>query len=65
MAVGLGQLRLAPRDFWAMTISEMRAAQRGMAGRIGKAGRRGMTRARLHELMQRFPDVKRGGNGKR
>jgi len=56
MALGLGRLRLAPRDFWGMTLREFRAAQDGLAGRTSRSGRRGMSRERLAELMEKYPD---------
>jgi uncharacterized phage protein (TIGR02216 family) len=49
MAVGLGQLRLAPDDFWAMSPRELFAA----AGvRLSSP----MGREALQDLMARFPD---------
>jgi len=57
MALGLGVLRLAPDDFWRMTIPELRAAQRGLAGRAGGPARRYPSRARLEEMKARYPDA--------
>lgn len=55
MRFGLGELRLAPRDFWAMTLPELRAA-------IGARGAQpAPTRDALDELMRRFPDPERSG----
>lgn len=53
MHAGLGVLRLAPRDFWAMTPREIAAALGGPAlgGGTERLGRRGLER-----LMARFPD---------
>jgi uncharacterized phage protein (TIGR02216 family) len=53
MAFGLGVLRLAPRDFWAMTPAEIAAAMRGVCGPPGDAP---MSTADLAALMSRFPD---------
>lgn len=53
MGFGLGVMRLAPRDFWAMTPRELAAAHRGLTGRgAGPA----MDRARLETLMRTYPD---------
>lgn len=52
MAFGLGQLRLSPRDFWAMTPRELAAATEGVFGaRVEPLARGG-----LEALMARFPD---------
>ncbi len=54
MRAGLGLLRIAPRDFWAMTPRELAAALDGLMGRGGMAkplGRQG-----LADLMRRYPD---------
>jgi uncharacterized phage protein (TIGR02216 family) len=54
MAFGLGLLRLAPRDFWAMTPRELDAA---LAGLLGRAHTDTPTaRATLTDLMKRYPD---------
>jgi uncharacterized phage protein (TIGR02216 family) len=47
MELGFGRLRLAPRDFWAMTLKELHAA-------LPK--REPMSRADLEALIQQFPD---------
>ncbi len=52
MAFGLGRLRLAPRDFWAMTPRELAAAMRAFAGETP------LQRDGLEALMARFPDQK-------
>jgi uncharacterized phage protein (TIGR02216 family) len=49
MRLGLGVLRLSPREFWAATPREIAAAFSG-------ARREAMGRAGLAALMQRFPD---------
>ncbi|MEG6510091.1 phage tail assembly chaperone [Methyloligella sp. 2.7D] len=54
MEAGLGVLRLAPCDFWAMTPRELDAALRGAFGAPGPAMRLG--RDQLEALMARFPD---------
>lgn len=53
--VGLGLLRLSPRDFWAMTPVEFAAA----AGLSRRASALPPTRADLSMLMNEFPDEKR------
>jgi uncharacterized phage protein (TIGR02216 family) len=55
MAFGLGMLRLAPHEFWAMTPRELAAAAEGMLGRVADP----MERAVLTELMDRYPDTTR------
>jgi len=52
MAVGMGVLRLSPRDFWAMTPRELAAAVEGISGGRGGA----MGRDEMAALMRRFPD---------
>lgn len=53
MAIGLGVLRLPPREFWAMTPSELAAA---ISGLTGGTPVQHMSRRRLDALMTRFPD---------
>lgn len=53
MAIGLGVLRLPPREFWAMTPSELAAAISGLTG--GTAAQP-MSRRSLDALIARFPD---------
>ncbi len=53
MAIGLGVLRLSPRDFWAMTPIELGRAINGLTGGTPM---RPMTRAGLQALIARFPD---------
>ena len=52
MHAGLGLLRLAPRDFWAMTPRELAAALGMFLPRHAAAP----DRADLSELMRRFPE---------
>lgn len=54
MEIGLGHLKLGPRDFWRLTLPELAAAARG-AGLAGDEGG-AMTRAMLEGLAERFPD---------
>lgn len=54
MRFGLGELRLAPRDFWAMTLPELRAA-------IGRTRAVPPPRDALADLMARYPDEVRHG----
>ena len=50
MAVGLGTLRLAPRDFWAATPREIAAACPRPKGAA-------LPRTMLDQLLEQFPDV--------
>ena len=59
MAFGLGDLQLAPRDFWAMTPRELAAAAHVHRSRTPEPP----TRARLKDLMQRYPDGNAASNG--
>jgi len=52
---GLGVLRLAPKDFWAMTPRELAFAISAARGSVSEP----MDRASLDELMSAFPDVRR------
>lgn len=52
MALGLGQLRLAPDLFWRLTLPELAAAARALR----PAGDAPITRGALAGLMTRFPD---------
>lgn len=54
MALGLGRLRLAAADFWALTPRELDCA---LVGALGDgAPRPPIERAALDELMRQFPD---------
>lgn len=55
MAIGLGLLRLPPRDFWAMTLPEFAAALRGLKGVSGDDTP--LERPILTRLMALFPDA--------
>ncbi len=48
MEIGMGQLRLSPREFWAATPREI-------AGALG-GPRAALARAALEDLMRRYPD---------
>jgi uncharacterized phage protein (TIGR02216 family) len=48
MHLGLGVLRLSPRDFWAATPREIAAAFGGPAPQV--------LRVTIEELMKRYPD---------
>ena len=54
LRLGLRDLRLRPRDFWAMTPAELMI----MAGLEAAPGP--LTRARLMELAARYPDTVKG-----
>ncbi|EKS28687.1 rcc01693 family protein [Afipia felis] len=49
---GLGVLRLAPAQFWAMTPRELAFAIRAVRGAVTEP----IDRAALDELMTQFPD---------
>jgi uncharacterized phage protein (TIGR02216 family) len=49
-------LRLAPRDFWAMTVTEWNAAVAGFHAAHGIA--QPLARADLDQLMQLYPDIR-------
>ncbi len=53
MEAGLGALRLAPKDFWAMSPRELDAA---LAGAFGHRAGEPLSRAGLAALMQAYPD---------
>lgn len=60
IALGLGLLRLSPRDFWAMTPREFSHVLRILGhDRAGSAP----TRPALMTLMQMFPDGKERAHG--
>jgi len=59
MRLGLGELRLRPRDFWAMTPVEFAL----FSGR-DLAGRGPMTRLSLDALERRYPDRGEDGDGR-
>lgn len=54
MRLGLGELRLSPRDFWALTPAELMICL-GLDSAPAP-----LTRARLEELAARFPDQPKG-----
>lgn len=53
MRAGLGDLGLKPWEFWALTPAELAL----MLGVDPMASAGGMNRARLDELLARFPDL--------
>lgn len=57
MAFGLGVLRLSPKDFWAMSPSELAAAWEGVHGAPVEGG----GAPDLQSLMRAYPD--HGGQG--
>jgi uncharacterized phage protein (TIGR02216 family) len=54
MAMGLGQLGLAPGVFWAMTPKELEAAVRGRFGQV--AVEAPLSRNDLGALLRQYPD---------
>ncbi len=59
MRLGLGALRLAPDQFWAMTPVELQRALEGAGILATGADGRWIGRADLDALMARFPDGER------
>lgn len=55
MELGLGKLGLLPEQFWRMTPPELTTAVYGRFGRP-KESEKPMTKGRLQEMMERFPD---------
>lgn len=55
MALALGRLRITPRDFWALTMSELDAIVRGALARHAPSATP-LDRAALDALRARFPD---------
>lgn len=51
MQIGLGQLRLSPKDFWALSLRELNA----MIGAYRPVFN-GLNRQTLNALMQAYPD---------
>ena len=49
MELGLGTLRLSPRDFWAATPREIAAA-------FGTASQTSLSRFEFDDLTRKFPD---------
>lgn len=56
MRAGLAELRLLPRDFWALTPAELRL----MLGRSQVLSP--ITRSRLEELAAQYPDPVKGAD---
>jgi len=52
MRLGFGILRLAPRDFWALTPRELAAIAAALAG-VAPAP---LSRSVLETLMKKYPD---------
>jgi uncharacterized phage protein (TIGR02216 family) len=63
MRLGLGTLRLAPEQFWAMTPVELQRALEGAGILAAGTDGRWIGRADLDALMARFPDRKREARG--
>ena len=59
MAFGLGVLRIAPRDFWAMSLAELNAAVAGSTGTAWSG--EPLSKHDLGALMERFPDTGQQG----
>ncbi len=54
MSFGLGKLRLAPTEFWSLTLPELNAALQAHY----PADNRPLSRQQLNDLMRRHPDNK-------
>lgn len=54
LALGLGQLRLAPHQFWQMTPKELLAAAGPLTAHVGAGP---LQRADLRTLMTLYPDT--------
>ncbi len=52
MQIGFGELRLAPRDFWAMTPKELAMAAQALHGEPPHP----LQRVELDRLISRYPD---------
>lgn len=63
MRLGLGVLRLAPDQFWAMTPVELQRALEGAGILATGADGRWIGRPDLESLMARFPDKHEGTPG--
>jgi uncharacterized phage protein (TIGR02216 family) len=50
MAHGVGRLRIAPSEFWRMSLREWRAV-------LGQGGQSALSRAELEVLLKEHPDV--------
>jgi uncharacterized phage protein (TIGR02216 family) len=55
LEIGLGILRLSPKDFWTMSPRELVAAIRGLFGETIAP----IDRESFDKLLRRFPDVLR------
>jgi hypothetical protein len=49
---------LSPRDFWAMSLPEWRAATAGFQARSGRRGTTPLGRAEFERLRETYPDGK-------
>ena len=54
MALGFGVLRMAPAQFWAMSVSELNAALKGLTGEAW--AETPISRHHFGVLMDRYPD---------
>ncbi|MFK4824088.1 rcc01693 family protein [Paenochrobactrum sp. BZR 588] len=52
MQIGLGQFRLAPKDFWALSLRELNAMIGAYQLKVNVPDRQ-----TLNELMQAYPDL--------
>lgn len=56
MAFGLGELKLAPEVFWAMSLPELNAALRGARPHLNGVGQTSLSVENFVDLMTKFPD---------
>ena len=54
MAIGLGVLKLEPKVFWSMTMKEIEVVVKAQLGKSNAII--APTRARLRDLMKKYPD---------
>lgn len=59
MEFGLGELALAPPQFWAMSLPELNAALRGKRQCSGRSQNHAPNNDELAQLMRAFPDATR------
>lgn len=53
MRIGMGQLRMAPDQFWACTPKEFKAV---LEGATGKSSEQTISRSILNDLIRQHPD---------
>lgn len=56
MKVGFGHLRYSSRDFWELSLREWQACLRGYQQKEYGNAAKPITRDRLNELMEKYPN---------